>query len=85
MIIERMIRQNQLAGEELLGFGDGYVEIENVRELGGYAIGVASDEAARQGIDAWKRERLIRAGADAIIPDFRERTTLEAALFGAQS
>ena len=83
MIIERMIQKNHLEGEELLGLGDGYVEIENVREVGGYAIGVASDEAARQGIDDWKRERLIRAGADAIIPDYRELPVLEAALFGA--
>ena len=83
MIIERMIRQSHLEGAELLGFGDGYVEIENVREVGGYAVGVASNEAERQGIDAWKRERLIRAGADAIIPDYRDLPALEAALFDA--
>lgn len=83
MIIERMIHQNHLEGEELLGLGDGYVEIENVREVGGYAIGVASNEAERKGIDEWKRERLIRAGADAIIPDYSDLATLEAALFGA--
>lgn len=81
MIIERMIRQNHLEGAELLGFGDGYVEMENVRDVGGYAVGVASNEAERQGIDEWKRERLIRAGADAIIPDYRDLPTLEAALF----
>ncbi len=83
MIIERMISQNHLEGEELLGLGDGYVEIENVREVGGYAIGVASNEAERQGVDEWKRERLTRAGADAIIPDYRNLPVLEAALFGA--
>ena len=83
MIIERMIRQNHLEGAELLGFGDGYVEIENVREVGGYAVGVASNEAERQGIDAWKRERLLRAGADAIIPDYRDLPALETALFDA--
>ena len=81
MVIEKLIRDNRLAGEELLGFGDGYVEIENIREVGGYAVGVASNEAARKGIDAWKRERLIRAGADAIIPDYREIDTLESRLF----
>ena len=82
MVIERIIRENRLEGAELVGFGDGYVEIENVREAGGFAVGVASNEAARCGIDDWKRERLIRAGADLIIPDYREIAPLEEALFG---
>ena len=81
MVIEKLIADNHLAGDELLGFGDGYVEIENIREVGGYAIGVASNETARQGIDAWKRERLIKAGADVIIPDYREIDTLRTRLF----
>ena len=82
MVIERIIRENHLAGAELLGFGDGYVEIENIREAGGCAVGVASNEAERQGIDEWKRERLIRAGANYIIPDYRDIAELEEALFG---
>lgn len=82
MVIERILRENQLSGEKLLGFGDGYVEIENVCEVGGYAVGVASNESARCGIDEWKRERLINAGAHIIIPDYRDIKTLEAQLFG---
>ena len=82
LVIERIIRENGLSGEELLGFGDGYVEIENVREAGGYAVGVASDEAHRAGIDEWKRERLARAGANIIIADYRDLPALEAELFG---
>ncbi|HIU33423.1 MAG TPA: HAD family hydrolase [Candidatus Pullichristensenella excrementigallinarum] len=81
MVIERILRENHLSGEELLGFGDGYVEIENIRDAGGFAVGVASNEAERQGIDEWKRERLIRAGANLIIPDYRDIASLEAALF----
>jgi len=81
MIIERILRENHLSGAELLGFGDGYVEIENVKAVEGYAVGVASNESTREGIDAWKRERLIGAGADMIIPDYRELTALEQALF----
>lgn len=81
MVIERILRENALSGKELLGFGDGYVEIENVREAGGYAVGVASNEAGRAGIDEWKRERLIRAGANVIIPDYRELCALESHLF----
>lgn len=81
MVIERILRENRLSGEELLGFGDGYVEIENVREAGGFAVGVASDEAHRRGIDAWKRDRLIRAGANVIVPDYRDLSSLEDLLF----
>jgi phosphoglycolate phosphatase len=29
MVIERILRENQVHGEQLLGFGDGYVEIQN--------------------------------------------------------
>ena len=60
----------------LLGFGDGFVEIEEVSKAGGVAVGVASNEEKRQGVNAWKRERLIRAGADAIVGDYRCRQEL---------
>lgn len=83
MVIERIIRENHLSGAELIGFGDGYVEIENICETGGFAIGVASNERERKGIDEWKRERLIRAGANLIIPDYRDLDTLEQQLFGS--
>jgi len=56
---------------QLVSFGDGYVEIELVAKLEGLAIGVATNEETRQGVNQWKRERLISAGANAIIPDFR--------------
>ncbi|MDR3050251.1 MAG: haloacid dehalogenase-like hydrolase [Oscillospiraceae bacterium] len=82
MVIARILRENNLAGAQLVGFGDGYVEIENVKAVGGSAVGVASNEAARYGIDAWKRERLLRAGADAIVPDYRDLAPLSAYLFG---
>lgn len=71
MIIERILKENNLTGDELLGFGDGFVEIEEIKRVGGVAIAVASDEVNRQGIDAWKRERLARAGADIVIGDYR--------------
>jgi phosphoglycolate phosphatase len=81
MVIERILRENHLAGPELVAFGDGFVEIEDTKAAGGIAIGVASSEATRQGIDAWKRQRLIQAGADLIIPDFRDHEALVAYLF----
>jgi phosphoglycolate phosphatase len=81
MVIERILRENRLAGPELVAFGDGFVEIEDAKAVGGIAVGVASNEATRQGIDAWKRDRLIQAGADLIIPDFREHEALVTYLF----
>jgi phosphoglycolate phosphatase-like HAD superfamily hydrolase len=71
MIIERILREEKLDGPELLGFGDGFVEIEEVRRAGGVAVAVASDEVSRRGVNAWKRDRLVRAGADVVIPDYR--------------
>jgi phosphoglycolate phosphatase len=81
MIIERILQENNLRGEELLGFGDGFVEIEEVKRVGGVAIAVASDEVKREGIHAWKRDRLVRAGADVVIGDYRCADALMRMLF----
>jgi phosphoglycolate phosphatase-like HAD superfamily hydrolase len=81
MVVESILRTHGLKGEELLGFGDGYVEIENVKEVGGFACGVASDEERRCGVDEWKRNRLIQAGADIIVPDYAETGKLLDYLF----
>ena len=86
MVIERILRENEVEGAALLGFGDGYVEIENVKSAGGVAVAVASDEAGRSGIpDGWKRDRLIGVGADLVIPDFRHAAALIGYLFGVAS
>ena len=82
MVIRDILHSHGVQGPELLGFGDGYVEIENVKEVGGIAIGVASDEVRRSGVNAWKRERLIRAGADLIVPEYLEQEPLVAYLCG---
>jgi phosphoglycolate phosphatase len=76
MIVNKIIQTHGLHGSELLGFGDGYVEIENVNDAGGFAVGVATDEEHRQGIDEWKRGRLINAGASIIIPDYSQTQQL---------
>ena len=81
MIIDRIIKENKLSGSELAGFGDGYVEIENVKSAGGFACGVATDEIRRCGVDEWKRNRLKNSGADIVIPDFSETPLLMAYLF----
>ena len=73
MVIERILAENQVEGELLVGFGDGYVEIQNIKSVGGTAVAVASDEAGRSGKpDAWKRDRLVGVGADVVIPDYRD-------------
>lgn len=81
-VIERILETNRVPGERLLGFGDGYVEIQNLKAVGGTAVAVASDEANRSGKpDPWKRDRLIGVGADLVIPDFRESGPLLAYLW----
>jgi phosphoglycolate phosphatase-like HAD superfamily hydrolase len=69
-VIERVLREHSLRGEELLGFGDGVIETEEVRRVGGVAVAVASQEPPARGVNAWKRDRLIRAGADVVIADY---------------
>ena len=81
MIIERILHENNLEGEQLLGFGDGFVEIEEVKKAGGVAVAVASDEVRREGVNAWKRNRLVQAGADLVIADYRQAEKLLCWLF----
>jgi hypothetical protein len=72
-VIDRIIREEGIEGAHLLSFGDGPVEIEFTKVVGGLAVGVASDEQAHGSgvIDEDKRQHLLHAGADAIIPDYR--------------
>ena len=57
-------------------FGDGPVEIRETKKRGGLTVGVASNEVRRYGLNTHKRTRLIKAGADIIIPDFSQITGL---------
>jgi phosphoglycolate phosphatase-like HAD superfamily hydrolase len=81
MVIDRILDENNLNGSQLVTFGDGYVEIEDTKSAGGIAVGVATNEAERQGVDQWKRRRLIAAGADLIVPDFSQYQQLVTYLF----
>src|SRR5437667_205200 len=84
MVIERILRENKIPGDQLLAFGDGYVEIENTKEVGGLAVAVASDEANNGSgqMDEWKRQRLLGVGADVVIPDYRDGSALLETIFG---
>jgi phosphoglycolate phosphatase-like HAD superfamily hydrolase len=85
LVIERILLENHITGHRLLAFGDGYVEIENTKRVGGLAVAVASDEA-RNGCgvpDPRKRERLLSCGADVLIPDYRDAPALLDCILGA--
>lgn len=81
ILIEKIIRESGFRGEEFLGFGDGFVEIQNVKEVGGAAVGVASDEPYCLRVDPVKRERLAGVRADWIVPHFNGFQELMGALF----
>lgn len=87
MVIDRILHENAIAGANLLSFGDGYVEIQNTKEVGGLAVAVASDEAnnGSGNMDEWKRERLSGVGADIVIPDYRDADAVLAMIFGESS
>ena len=75
-VLKRLISDHGLKGSQVAVVGDGKVEIMLGREAGAFAIGLASDENARQGVNEVKRARLIKAGADIITGDFLDRKEL---------
>jgi len=81
ILIQRIISTTGVMGQEIVGFGDGYVEIEEVKLVGGVTVGVASREPDCQEVDPWKRERLIGVGADYIVPNFLQHAELVETLF----
>ena len=82
LVLERITREHQLRGPQLATFGDGPVEIRETRKRVGICVGVASDELRRFGPNPAKRARLIRAGADVIIPDYSQLPRLLELLLG---
>jgi phosphoglycolate phosphatase-like HAD superfamily hydrolase len=82
-VIASTLTDGGIDGASLLAFGDGPVELSETKAVGGLAVAVASDEENPGQLDAWKRETLLAAGADAVIADFRDVTALMAALFAA--
>ncbi len=70
ILIQRILQSPDIQGDQLIGFGDGYVEIEEVKQVGGVGVGLATDEPECRKPDEWKRQRLIGVGADYIIPNY---------------
>jgi phosphoglycolate phosphatase-like HAD superfamily hydrolase len=83
ILIQRILSTAEFQGNQFLGFGDGYVEIEEVKNVGGVAVGVASEEPACSRVDEWKRKRLIGVGADYIVPNYLCGEELFSSLFPA--
>jgi phosphoglycolate phosphatase len=83
ILIQRILSTAEYQGNQFLGFGDGYVEIEEVKNVGGVAVGVASEEPACSRVDEWKRLRLIGVGADYIVPNYLCGEELFSSLFPA--
>ena len=81
ILIQRILSTTEFSGREFLVFGDGYVEIEEVKIVGGVAVGVASEEPACRRVDEWKRQRLIGVGADYIVPNYLCGDELFSSLF----
>jgi len=81
-VIRKMMEDNGISGGDLISFGDGYVEVQLVKDIGGYAVAVATDEERRKGVNAWKRKRLLSAHADVVVPDFSEPARLIAFMMG---
>ena len=81
MVIESIIKDNNLKEFEFAVIGDGPVEIREGKKQSGITIGIASDEKNGYGLNLNKRTKLIKAGADIIIPDFSEYQVLLSFLF----
>ena len=73
IVLDRILREvdNSKTGKLVL-FGDGPVEIREARKRGGATVGIASDEVKRHSLNEKKRLRLIKAGADVVVPDFSQ-------------
>jgi phosphoglycolate phosphatase-like HAD superfamily hydrolase len=84
-VIQRILAENRLAGEELLVVGDGPVEIRAAHSVGAVALGVAADEETRATLNPRKRARLVEAGADLLVANFLPAAELAQLLCGTVS
>jgi len=81
ILIQNILASGEFSGGELLAFGDGYVEIEEAKKVGGVAVGVATSEPECRSVDEWKRSRLLGVGADMIVPNYAALDELLSVLF----
>jgi phosphoglycolate phosphatase-like HAD superfamily hydrolase len=83
-LLDRVLSEAGASGEALLSFGDGPAEIADTKALGGVAVAVCTDEEENGSgrCDPNKQQELIAAGADVVIPDFRDAPALADYLLG---
>jgi phosphoglycolate phosphatase len=81
-VVAMILREHNIPGEELIGFGDGYSETVEVKRVNGVAVGLATAEVGVPGLNRMKRDILVELGADVIVSDYAEHESLIAWLFG---
>jgi phosphoglycolate phosphatase-like HAD superfamily hydrolase len=81
-VVQRILDDHNLSGDELMVVGDGPVEIREAAKRGAIAVGLASDEVVRSGWNDAKIRRLTDADADLLIPDFTYAEELATLLAG---
>ena len=72
-LVEHLLSKAGYDAAELVGFGDGFVEIREVSGAGAFAIGLATDEPECRVIEPSKRSHLIAAGAHIILPNYNHQ------------
>ncbi|MCU6712744.1 HAD hydrolase-like protein [Paenibacillus sp. J5C_2022] len=70
-VLAELMDNSGLSARQLAVIGDGKVEIGLARQRGALALGLASDERRREGVNPVKLTRLQAAGADWIAGDFQ--------------
>lgn len=80
-VIEQFLTDTGIGGHELIGFGDGFAETVEVKRAGGLAVGLATVEVGRGGVNPVKRRMLIDLGADLVVPHYDPAGELAAWLF----
>jgi phosphoglycolate phosphatase-like HAD superfamily hydrolase len=72
IVIRRILTEEGLSGPELLVIGDGYVEIQNGRDVNAVTWGIYTSERNRYHMNDNKRGRLFRAGAHLLSQDLTD-------------
>jgi len=83
-VLKKILREGGVDMEKLVIFGDGPVEMREAHDNGALAFGVLSNEVRRYGWNEKKHSRLLRAGADLLVPDFLEYKKIAAFLLKKQ-
>ncbi len=70
-VLKHLLKEEKFEPGQMVIIGDGKVEISLAAEKGIPSLGMATNEKTGRGVNEWKRNRLIDAGANAICGDFK--------------